>query len=210
MPTAEQGGSTWACGRHRECLTRRPGIRDGWLSARLLPTPLGHQPGDAAARRLAGARWWPVRVLEFSSTLAASRQVVWSVVSTMSGVNDELGPWVRMTHPDDPVSFAEAVPGRRVFRSWVLFLGLVPLDRHSLVFDRVDDGHGFVEESASWLQRRWRHERELADHVDGGCVVTDRLVFEPRFAVSGPMVGVMIRRVFVHRHRQLRRRFGTQ
>lgn len=147
--------------------------------------------------------------VEVSSRLVASRSVVWSVVSTMNGVNAELGPWLRMTYPDDQASLADAVPGRVAFRSWILLLGVVPLDRHTFGLDRVDDARGFVEESTSWMQRRWRHERELVDHVGGGCVVTDRLVFEPRFTLSRPMMVGVVRRVFIHRHRRLRRRFGA-
>lgn len=126
----------------------------------------------------------------------------------MDGVNAELGPWLRMTYPDDQASLADAVPGRIAFRSWILLLGLVPLDRHTLALDRVD-AHGFVEESTSWMQRRWRHERELVDDVGGGCVVTDRLVFEPRFTLSRPVLAGVVRTVFNHRHRRLRRRFGA-
>ena len=37
--------------------------------------------------------------LRFQSRLAASASDVWAVVSTMDGVNDELRPFVRMTHP---------------------------------------------------------------------------------------------------------------
>jgi len=148
--------------------------------------------------------------VEISSSLMASRHEVWSVVSTMKGVNAELGPWRRMTYPGEHSSLADSVPGRTAFRSWVLLLGLVPLDRHTFVFDRVDDDHGFIEESTSWMQRRWRHERELIDHVDGGCVVMDRLLFEPRFALSRLILVGGVRRAFNHRHRRLERRFGTR
>jgi ligand-binding SRPBCC domain-containing protein len=96
-----------------------------------------------------------------------------------------------------------------LFRSWTLLFGFVPLDRHALVLDVIDDGDGFVEESSSWLQRRWRHERMLMDFGDGSCVVTDRLVVEPRLQVTRPLIAVVVKRVFTHRHRQLRRRFGA-
>jgi ligand-binding SRPBCC domain-containing protein len=153
----------------------------------------------------------PVIEFELSSTLAAPRPVVWGVVSTMRGVNDELGPWLRMTFPVDRAVLAEGsvVPGRVLFRSWTLLFGFVPLDRHALVLDVIDDGDGFVEESSSWLQRRWRHERMLMDFGDGSCVVTDRLVVEPRLQVTRPLIAVVVKRVFTHRHRQLRRRFGA-
>lgn len=55
---------------------------------------------------------------------------------------------------------------------------MIPLDRHSLRIDSFrsdpDGGGGFVEESTSWLQRRWRHERRL-EALGGSCRVTDRV-----------------------------------
>lgn len=147
--------------------------------------------------------------LEISSTVATSRAEVWSIVSTMSGVNDELGPWIRMTHPSDRSSLSTlgSVDGRVLVRSWVLVLGVLPIDRYALALERVDNGHGFVEESSSWLQRRWHHQRVLVDEP-GGCRVTDRLVVEPRLALTRPLVAAIVRLLFRHRHRRLGRRFG--
>jgi ligand-binding SRPBCC domain-containing protein len=150
--------------------------------------------------------------IEVASTVGASRDAVWAVVSTMDGVNAELAPFVRMTHPDDRSSLADGsvVPGELVFRSWLLAFGVVPFDRHALVLDRVDAGRGFVEESTSWVQRRWRHERTLVDAAGGGTTVTDRLVVRPRVALARPVVGAIVGALFRHRHRRLRRRFGTR
>jgi ligand-binding SRPBCC domain-containing protein len=148
-------------------------------------------------------------VLVFSSQLAQPRAVVWATVSTMSGVNAELMPFVRMTYPRDLPALANAdlVPGKVVFQSWLLFLGVLPFDRHALALEQVTDGEGFVEESTSWMQRRWRHERRIADRVGGGCIVTDRLTIEPRLAVLSPVTRIIVTRLFAHRHRRLRRRF---
>jgi hypothetical protein len=41
-----------------------------------------------------------------------------------------------------------------------------------------------------------------------GCRLTDRLTFEPRF--GGPFIAAFLRRIFVGRHAELRRRFGAQ
>jgi len=149
--------------------------------------------------------------LEFESELAQARGVVWATVSTMPGVNAELAPLVRMTYPAELPTFSsvEVVPGEVAFRSWVLLFGVVPFDRHALAFEQVIDGEGFVEESTSWMQRRWRHERRLADRSGGGCVVIDRLAIQPRIGMMGPLVRFAVRRVFDHRHARLRRHFGT-
>lgn len=154
----------------------------------------------------------PVEI-ERSSEVAAERDEVWAVVSTMAGVNDELHPLVRMTHPPDRSSLDEAgqeVPfGDVLFVSWLLAGGLLPFDRHALVLTSVEPGVGFVEESTSWLQRRWRHERTLVARRDGGCRVTDRLVVVPRIGLARPLVAALVGRIFDHRHRRLVARFGA-
>jgi hypothetical protein len=146
----------------------------------------------------------------FTSELAAPVAEVWSVVSTMAGVNAELGPWLRMTHPAGIGSLeAELVaPGEVLFHSWLLVGGVLPFDRHALGLERVLPGEGFDEESTSWVQRRWRHERRVAATARGGSTVTDHLVVAPRVALLRPVVDRLVSAVFRHRHRQLVRRFG--
>lgn len=149
--------------------------------------------------------------LEFSSEVATPRDAVWAVVSTMRGVNDELGPWVKMSHPPEAESLTDLdllEPGEVLFHSWLLFLGVVPFDRHALALVEVVDGEGFVEESTSWLQRRWRHERRLTSPSPDTCVVTDRLIVTPRIGFVAPIVRRIVGAMFRHRHRRLRRRFG--
>ncbi len=149
--------------------------------------------------------------LTFSTTVAAPRPEVWARVATMDGVNDELMPLVRMTHPAHLQSLAdvEIEPGVVLHRCWLLAGGFVPVDRHALALERVMDGEGFDEESSSWLQRRWRHERRLADAPGGGTVVSDRLVIVPRLAFAAPLTRWVVGVVFRHRHRRLLARFGA-
>lgn len=148
--------------------------------------------------------------LTFSTTVAAPRHVVWERVSSMDGVNHELGPFVKMTHPADLRSLAdvEVVPGKVLHRCWLLAGGIVPFDRHDLALERVLAGEGFDEESTTWLQRRWRHERRLADAPGGGTTVSDRLVIEPRIALATPVTRLMVSFLFRHRHKRLARAFG--
>lgn len=149
--------------------------------------------------------------LVFRSELAAPPAAVWAVISTMAGVNAELRPWVRMTHPAgvDELDPGDVEPGEVVFRSWLLAFGVLPFDRHSLAFERIADGEGFDEESTSWLQRRWRHERRLAPSPGGGTIVTDRLVVVPRIGLARPLVAHVVRFLFGHRHRRLVARFDA-
>jgi ligand-binding SRPBCC domain-containing protein len=148
---------------------------------------------------------------EVTSVVPASPERVWERVSTMEGVNHELMPLARMTHPRhftrlDP---SAARPGQRLFRSWILFLGVVPVDYDDLTLVRVEPGRGFLESSPLLSQRRWIHQRTL-EAVGGGCRVTDRIRFEPRLPVGGRALVTLFRLVFRHRHRRLGRFFRAE
>lgn len=145
--------------------------------------------------------------IELRSRLAASADEVWAHASTMEGANRELAPWVRMTVPRAARGkhLADVTPGREAFTSVLCALGVAPFDVHHLTIERMH-GRGFDEESWSWLQRRWRHERRVEAAGDG-CVVTDRLTVVPRFAPRA-VVEPVVRALFEARHRWLRARFG--
>ena len=125
----------------------------------------------------------------------------------MDGVNAELRPLLRMTHPADRSDLSNMPVGETVFASWLLLFGALPVDRHFLRLERVLPGQGFDERSQAWTQREWVHRRRVLD-VPGGCVVRDELEFTPRVAFMRPLLRAMVRQVFEHRHRRLRARFG--
>jgi ligand-binding SRPBCC domain-containing protein len=152
--------------------------------------------------------------LDFESRLASQADLVWSVVSTMTGVNDELFPWMRMTVPGGRENLAMAENGMSStgFSSWLLAGRVLPIDRHRLRLERVfASGHafGFDERSTSALQRLWVHQRRVRPDRSGGCILTDHLEITPRISLLTPVVGFAVTRLFRHRHRRLRRRFGS-
>jgi ligand-binding SRPBCC domain-containing protein len=147
--------------------------------------------------------------LAIASTVDASPEAVWAVVSTFTGVNAELLPWCRMREPRAlrGRTLESYRPGERA-ACWLLAGGVVPFDRHLLGLESVSPGVGFAEESTTWVQRRWRHERTLAP-AGGGTAVLDRLTIEPRLRAAAPVVAWIAARTFEHRHRRLRARFGA-
>ena len=151
------------------------------------------------------------RELEMSSVVSATPAEVWARVSTMAGVNAELMPFARMTHPAglDRLDGSDVPLGRRLFRSWILLFGILPIDWDDLVLMRVEPGRGFLESSTLASQRRWVHERRL-EAVAGGCRVTDRVGFEPRLTMLGPLYAAVFAFFFRHRHRRLRRAFAAE
>lgn len=146
---------------------------------------------------------------EVSSVLSAPPEEVWARVSTPAGVNAELGPFFRMTFPE---AFARVDPatvplGRRVFRSWILLFGLLPIEYDDIAFEWIEPGRGFRECSTMLSQRRWIHERTI-EPAGPGCRVIDRIRFEPRVPGLVWLFLPILRGIFRHRHRRLREAFG--
>ena len=147
--------------------------------------------------------------IEISSLLDADPADVWDRITTPQGINDEMRPIMRMTVPPgverlDPKSVEL---GKRIGRSWVLLFGLIPFDYDDLTIVSLDPGSGFLERSKMLSQRVWEHERTLEPN-GGGCVVTDRVRWEPRLGVPGRLLRPLIGFIFRHRHRRLQRHFG--
>ncbi len=145
-----------------------------------------------------------------ASTLDATADAVWSRVTTAEGVNHELAPWLRMTMPRSFAGLGSlALPlNTRLFRSWLLLGGVVPIDYDDLVLVSVKAGRGFHERSSMATARVWEHRRSLRDDGAGRCVLTDDVAFVPRFALTAPVLDAIVPRVFTHRHQRLRAFFG--
>jgi len=145
------------------------------------------------------------------SRLAAPPDEVWAAVSTFAGVNAELMPFCRMREPRAlrGRTLESYQPGERA-ACWLLAGGIIPFDRHLLGLASITSGEGFVEESTTWMQRRWRHERSLSPVAgqSGATTVSDVLTVEPRARFTAPLTAWIVARTFEHRHRRLRARFG--
>ena len=143
-----------------------------------------------------------------TSELACSADEAWRHAASPAGVNDELMPLVRMTFPPGVSDLTEgARPGVRLFRSWLLLGGVLPVEWDDLVFEEVEPGRRFLERSSMATQRVWEHER-IVEPTAGGCRVTDRVRWQPRIALLGVLLAPVFRLVFWWRHHRLRRRFG--
>jgi ligand-binding SRPBCC domain-containing protein len=144
-----------------------------------------------------------------SSRLAAPPETVWERIASMEGVNAELMPIMRMTFPLEwkRLDSGEVRSGAPLFRSTVLLLGIIPIDLHTVALVRLTRDRGFLERSSSLMHREWIHERILSP-VPGGTEISDRVRFCCRLPALGFVLRPIIRFVFRHRHRQLRRHFG--
>ena len=141
--------------------------------------------------------------------MPVSPDVVWARVSTFEGINDELQPLMRMTAPASVRALepSDVVLGERIFRSWVLLFGVLPIDFDDLTLVALEPARGFHERSRMMSMRVWEHERRLSAEGEG-CRIVDRLSFQPRLPGMGLLIERFIRMAFRHRHKRLRRFFG--
>ncbi len=143
-----------------------------------------------------------------STDLSMPAETFWASQS-LATVNLELGPLVRMTFPAEilhqPItSWPQHV---QKLKSWILFLGIIPVDRHLFETIQLVGERTFVEQSSSWLSRQWRHER-VVQETPAGCRVTDIISFDPRLPILGPLQKAIYLAAFRHRHRVLKQRRG--
>ena len=148
--------------------------------------------------------------ISIASRVEAPPEAVWDRVTTPEGINDEMRPWMRMTLPRgiERLDPAEIELGKPIGRSWILLFGFLPIDYDDITLVRLDVGRGFLERSRMLSQRSWEHERTLEPAGERGCLVTDRVRWEPRLGLPGRPLRPLFRWFFRHRHRRLRRRFG--
>jgi hypothetical protein len=147
--------------------------------------------------------------ISVSSRLSASPAEVWDRVISPEGINDEMRPFLRMTLPPgveqlDPESVEIGVP---IGRSWILLFGLLPFDYDDVCLARLEPGRGFLERSKMLSQRSWEHERTLEPTAEG-CLVTDRVRWQPRLGLPAGPLRPVIAWFFRHRHKRLRLHFG--
>jgi ligand-binding SRPBCC domain-containing protein len=148
------------------------------------------------------------RVFTLSSDLSAPAITVWRHAVSPDGVNSEFRPLLRMTFPPQVGDLTERWrPGKKLFRSWILVAGLLPVEYDDIVIEEVDPGRRFLERSSMLTQRVWEHERVI-EPCAGGCRITDRVLFEPRLPGTGAVFSAIFKRVFQWRHRNLRRLFN--
>jgi ligand-binding SRPBCC domain-containing protein len=146
--------------------------------------------------------------VEVSSVVDAPQKDVWERVSTLDGVNHELGPLLRMTAPAGARIDPASVPlGERWFRSRLLLFGVLPVDYDDLTLIAIEPGSGFHERSRMLSMRVWEHRRTLAQ-APGGTLVTDSLSFVPRLPVARRLQRALVAATFRRRHRRLRAWFG--
>jgi len=145
-----------------------------------------------------------------TSRLRCSRNELWTWISSVAGISEELRPYFRMTSPNGVRSLADlnVVLGAPFLRSRVFLFGFIPAGTWDFTLVDLEDKSGFVEQSPSTFMTSWRHERRILDDPSDPSTVllSDHVTFVP--TAGRWLVGPFLQRVFEHRHRVLQRRFG--
>ena len=146
-----------------------------------------------------------------ASRLRASPERVWAHATSMAGINQELAPLLRMTHPPGMTALGDLSPplGTPLFRSIILLFGVLPIDFDDVTLEAVEPGRGFREHSRTLSQRSWIHERSI-ESIDSGVRLVDRITFEPKVPVASVIIVPLLHLVFKNRHRKLVGLFGGQ
>lgn len=149
-----------------------------------------------------------VRSFQTESLVRLSPALAWEHATTPSGINAEFHPFLRMTFPASIKRLSEDwYPGKKLFRSWILLFGVIPVEYDDLALIEVEEGRRFLERSQMLSQKLWQHEREILEESDGVRIV-DRVIFESRVPALEPVQSILFRAVFRYRHLRLRYLYG--
>lgn len=149
---------------------------------------------------------------EARTRLAAPADAVWVRATTAAGIAEELRPLLRMTIPAAlrEGGIDAVTPGAPLGRAWLLLGGVLPVEADRMVVAEIGPGRRFLERSSMLALREWEHERRVHERGPDACEVHDRLRWRTRAGVvPGPLVGLLVGRLFLHRHARLRRRWGA-
>jgi len=147
---------------------------------------------------------------EIQTDVAAAPDFVWRQATDMRSVNLELSPLIRMTYPWQlrDLNAAATLLRHRLFRSWILLFGVLPIDFYGITFVAIEPGRRFLERSSTLNYRLWQHERVIETRPSGTRII-DRLVITPRLRFLGPPLRGFVRALFNLRHKNLLKRFGA-
>ena len=148
------------------------------------------------------------RTFHLSSQLAIPADQFWNS-QTLATVNAELHPLYRMTASRDwlQIPIGEWGHHKDLLKSWILFRGLIPVDRHCFGTIDFPEPRKFVETSSSWLNRLWKHERTVLA-TESGCEVQDQVCFTSRLPFLESFQKSLYLLAFRRRHANLRNQYA--
>lgn len=159
------------------------------------------------------------QVIRTASVIESPPDLVWQRITSQDGINDEMGPYLKMTMPRSfrGNSIGDVTPGTRIGKSYLLLFGVIPVGFDDITIARIEPGRMFREESRMTGMRIWVHHRTL-EPTNGTAgettIVTDEITVAPRTLLglipgSSTLVRTILGHFFAHRHRRLARTMRT-
>jgi ligand-binding SRPBCC domain-containing protein len=159
------------------------------------------------------------QVIRKASVIDAPIDSVWRRITSQDGINDEMGPYLKMTMPRSfrGRSIGDVTPGTRIGKSYLLLFGVIPVGFDDITIAKIEPGRMFREESRMTGMRIWVHHRTL-EPTNGTAgektIVTDVISVAPRALLglipgSSTLVSTILGHFFAHRHRRLARTMHT-
>ena len=155
----------------------------------------------------------PSLKLCFRSKCNINPDALWISINCIKSLNRELRPVMYMTCPNDykEKPFDEYPAGIHTFKSYVLFLGFIPIERTNIKMIQIFPGRGFSEDSTMIFSSSWKHKRILISDGDG-TIVTDELDITHRLIIFKPVLWLFANMIFFVRHgklKKMRKGFNT-
>lgn len=158
-------------------------------------------------------------VIRTVSVIDCPADSVWQRVTSQDGINDEMGPYLKMTMPRcfRGKSLGDVTSGTRIGKSFLLLFGLAPFGFDDITIAKLEPGREFREESRMTGMRIWIHHRTLEPRsgpTGEQTVVTDEVTMAPQALLNLiPGFSTLSSRVlaafFAHRHRRLQKTMGA-
>ncbi len=146
-------------------------------------------------------------ILKYQTIVSAPIEEVWEWITSLEGIQKEMKPYFKMTAPKGikNINDVKIELGKPLFRSHIYLFCFLPIGHDDMTLIEYIEGKGFIEQSPMSSMELWRHERGL-EKVELGTMITDQLTFKPRHAPK--LMNKFLQRVFRHRHKVLKERFG--
>ncbi|MBJ7536557.1 hypothetical protein [Marinomonas transparens] len=127
---------------------------------------------------------------------------------TMSGVNYELAPMIKMSAPEKWGSKAitQWPVNEEIFTSTISLFGVIPIDRHRFKLLSINSS-GFIESSSSLFNSVWSHERTITKN-GSGANVKDVVGYKNKIGLLGSLLKPVYRSIFTHRHKRLKLKYA--
>ncbi len=79
--------------------------------------------------------------LSFSSEVAAPAEALWQHTAAKKTLNREFSPWLRMTAPGPDILPASIEAPQKLFRSYILLFGFLPVEYDDLAIEEFEPPH---------------------------------------------------------------------